>query len=224
MLADRIVKGENLLLGGRKWHLLATYRVLLDCEEETGIDMLSSVQAVTEPSTKAFRALLWAMMRRHEPLLSQQEVGSMLSPRNLPEARRAVVRAFVASMPPPEKRRKPSEDEEEAPKKHPMTWVDTQAAAWMELHLSDEQWMGLTPRQFQAFRRKVIEQQRREEMLVGQICATFVNYSGRVKQWKRPQDFLTHKFPIDEEEEQQPQQLTGEMIMKQVSKMKQRRR
>lgn len=223
MLVDWIVKGERLPLGGRSWHLLATYRVLLDTEKETGIDMLSSVRAVTEPSAKVFRVLLWAMLRRQDRKLTEHQAGAMLTARNLPAVKQAVVRAFVSSMPPPQKRKKSGAADDQS-KKLPTGWPETQAVAHMELHLSDKEWLNMVPLQFHLFRKKFIEQQRREELLVGQICSKIVNFSGRAKRPSKPEDFITHRFPIDEEQEEESGVLTGEMIMSQFAMARGKRR
>lgn len=81
--------------------------------------------------------------------------------------------------------------------------------ARIDLGLSDDEWLDMTPRQFAALRIRHMQKMQREELLVGILASSTVN-SGFCPQDKpvRAESFMLHPFPV---EPMKP--LTGEDIM-----------
>lgn len=217
-LAERLADAVTLSLGGNEWRLVFTYGVLLDCQEATGIDMLTGVEAFVQTSAKVLRVLLWAILKRSEPGLTKEAVGSMITPRHLPAIRSVISAAFLASMPEPPPRKKTPQ----AGVKHiklpgkSMTWLQTAAVARMELGLNDREFLDCTPRYLHALREVSVERMRREELLTGFICEVIVNFSKPGP--KRPvkaSDWVMHKNAADEEE--QPLDI-GEKMLRELQK------
>jgi hypothetical protein len=81
--------------------------------------------------------------------------------------------------------------------------------ARIDLGLSDDEWLDMTPRQFAALRIRQMQKMQREELLVGILASSTVN-SGFCRPDKpvSPESFMLHPFPV---EPMRP--LTGEDIM-----------
>lgn len=196
-LAERLTDAVILPLGGRDWRLVITYGVLLDCQEATGADMLTSIEAFVQPSAKVLQALLWAMLRRSEPLITAQEVGAMVTPRKLGAIRQAVSKAFLVSMPEPPPKKPTGKISDLLAKS--MGWAQTAAFARLELGLSDDEFLSMTPRFFHELREVSVARMRREELLVGRICEVIVNFSQhKLKKPAEAADWIMHKAPEDE--------------------------
>lgn len=194
-MAERLTARVTIRLGGRDWRLVVTYGVLQDCEEATGIDMLNTVEVFVSPSTKTLRALVWAVLRREEPGLTLEQAGGFLTSRNLPQVRASIAKAFLASLPEPEKR-KPKKDADAKPS--PMGWLETWAAARVELRLIDDELLTITPRMFHELREVAVKQLRHQELIVGGVIAAVKNHSARpLKKWAKAKDFILHRLPID---------------------------
>lgn len=194
-LPDRLTDAVTLDLGTRRWRLVMTYGVLLDCQEATGIDMLGTVDAFVRPSANVFRALLWSMLRRSDPSLSEWTVGDMIQPIDVNRIQNAIGEAFIASMPEPPTQKKA--DASATPEK-PMTWMQTRSAARIELGLTDDEFLTETPRSFHALREASVEQKRWLELVGGTICESVVNYPYGVKNFMPRTKFMIHRFPEDE--------------------------
>lgn len=214
-VVDRLIESAPITLGLREWHLIVTYGVLLDAQEATGVPMLSSVEAFVQPSARALRGLLWALLKREDASISVKAVGQLVDLQSIGTIRHAIALAFNASMPDPPKQ--PAKGKKEKAKKPqpPMTWLETRSAARMELGLTDEEWLAETPRTFHALREVSVHRMRREELLIGQVCEVICNFSGRLKDPKKPvraRDFIMHRLPEDEEHER-PREEFGDVLL-----------
>ena len=201
LLTDWLTGKVTVNLGGVERRLVVTYGVLLEVENETGLDCLSGVEAFFSPSMRSLRALLCAMLRRYDAGIQLWEVGALLNqPSNLPIALKAVAQALVVSMPDPEPESKPRKGQKkEAVARIVRTWADLRAAARVELGLTDEEWLAMTPREFHALRKVYVKSLRHLELVVGQVCATVKNHSMNPgKQWAQAMDYVLHRLPEDE--------------------------
>ena len=201
-IAYRLVKPVPLLFAGESWPLLITYGVLLDCEAETGEDMLGSASALLMPSGFVLRALLWACLRNAGAEFSLSQVGARMRYPDLPGLHWTLVRAFFASMPEPKKEKK--KPGKEAKREERRGWIEL----WSEAHglgLSAEEFLELVPRQFEGLREMQLREWQREELLFSGLRASIVNYSTcRPVHPVKDDAFMLHKFP------EQP--LTAEVI------------
>jgi hypothetical protein len=68
--------------------------------------------------------------------------------------------------------------------------------ARIDLGLSDDEWLDMTPRQFAALRIRHMQKMQREELLVGILASSTVN-SGLCRPEKpiRAESFMLHPFP-----------------------------
>lgn len=203
-LTDWLIEKVTVNLGGQEWRLAITYRVLLECENLTGFDMLRTVDILVNPTATSLRTLLTCILRRVDPGLSCWRVGSLLGPGDMPKVEEAIRKAYVASMPKPEKRRvrqkKKGETEETKPEP-PMDWLQTRSAAHEELRLSADDWQDMTPLEFHALREAHVKALRQSELMIGQLIAAVKNHSmNPPKKWQQASDFVLHRLPADEPE------------------------
>jgi hypothetical protein len=207
-LPRAITGGGPLLLGGRRWWLRITYQVLLDCEEATGVDMLAASSEVARPTVRMLRALLTAALHAAGAEWTAREVGKLLTLRNVGRVHEALLAAWAASM--PESKREP--DAGGQGQGRVMTWLEAWAAARVELGLTDEEWLEMTPRQLHALKEARLEQMQREELLVCNVAAEVANAGGR---WVRDhavdaEFFMIHKL---KQKQFESGRVTGEMVM-----------
>lgn len=206
-LADKLIGGPSIVLGGVSWKLAVTHGVLLECESATGRDMLNYPE-ITNASAKTLQALLWACLARAGALWSIYDVGLLITRRRISAIHAAIFQAWCASMPEPDAATKPTSAK-------PLTWMESWSLAREGLHLSDCEWLEMTPRQLHALRLRQIERMQREEFLVGIIASTTANFSQcHPRRPMTPDSFMLHKLP----EVQEP--ITGEYLMAQFSKLK----
>ena len=188
-IAEWLTEGVSLSLAGRAWRLIVTHGVLLDCQAESGIDVLSGLNALSPPA-KALQSLLWALLKRDGFQGTARAVGSMVTLRALPRIRAAVSRAWIASMPDPD----PTAPARE--KAAPLTWIDLWSIAHENLKIASEEWLAMTPRMVAALQARRLERLQREELLTGIIAATSANFSFcRPDHALTPESFMLHKLP-----------------------------
>lgn len=200
-LSDLLVKPVVVILGGRRWPLLVTYRTLLECENATGVDMLRTMDLWVDLNAQQLRTLLWILLRRTDEHLSEWEAGSFLSPEMLHVLPGRILEAYRASMPPRRKRKQPKEDEREgdAASGVSMGWVETRAAARIELRLADDEWLDMTPLEFNAMRVVRVRMLHDSEYMMGQLIAAVKNHSMRpLKKPAMAGDFVMHRLPVDD--------------------------
>lgn len=210
MLPECLIPRVEFLFDRRRWPILFTHRVLLGCEELTGVDMLAA--NLGNPSAVLLRALLFLALERAGAHCTIAQVGALITPRSIRAVRETVLAAWAASMPAPEaggtKARKPESQK--------FTWLEAWAEATSRdgLGLSDNQWLDMTPRQTGALQKLRMNQMQREEMLVGILASSIVNYGfSRPEKFRTPESFMIHPLP-----EAPPEPLTGEYLMKQMKK------
>jgi hypothetical protein len=95
----------------------------------------------------------------------------------------------------------------------------------LDLHLTDADWLDMTPRMLHALRKKQLEQMQREELLVGILAATSANFSFcRPERPMRPESFMLHPFKADALTQPSEHRVTGEDIMAAFAHIPKRRR
>jgi hypothetical protein len=97
----------------------------------------------------------------------------------------------------------------------------TATGAWriarVQLRLSSEEWLEMTPRMLHELAAERLTQMQREELLVGIIASTAANFGGSPpKKALTAASFMIHKF----EKEEKPRRITGEYIMAQMAKLR----
>lgn len=200
MLADLLTSRVMLSLGGKQWRVVFTHRCLLECEDVTGVELLSSGLGVLPPSL--LRALVFVALRRAGAGWSIEEIGKHLRPKSLPATHRAIREAWIASMPTPEGGEASGE-----PVK--FTWLEAWAIA-DQMGLSGNEWLDMTPRMLQALRKQRLVEMQRAEILTGIIASTVANFGMcRPEKALKPEDFMLHPF-----EHTAGHQQTGDDVMK----------
>jgi len=197
-LSDQLIERVTINLAGHEWRLVITYGALLDCEEVTGIDMLTGVEAFVNPSTRSVRALLWAVLRRQALGMTLEAAGNLIGPGEIEAVQEALTRAYVASLPPPEKPRKGKSGERSSSNKPPMGWIETRAAAKVEIRLSDSEFLDMTPLEFHAMREVYVKNMRHWELVAGMITAAVKNHSmNPPKRMVQASEFVLHRMEED---------------------------
>ena len=85
------------------------------------------------------------------------------------------------------------------------------AEARFDLRLSDEEWLGMTPRMLRALSKRRLESMRFSELLMGIQTAHTVNRSFHApKQWSTPGSYMPHPYP---EVHQERAPVTGETLL-----------
>ncbi len=195
-LADRLVKPVWFSFGGQTWPLLITYGVLLECESETDADMLTSTEGIVSPTAKVLLTLFWAALNRCGCSWNLRTVGGLIGPRDWGAIQRALQQAYVASLPDPEK---PKLGKKGDKPREPMTWPQTRAAARIELGLSDEELLAMTPRELHDLRVCYIAKLQREELFFSRLTTSVINFSMRgTKEWLAEDHFMIHPLPKPE--------------------------
>jgi hypothetical protein len=96
--------------------------------------------------------------------------------------------------------------------------MEAWAIARFDLGLSDEEWLGMTPRHLHALRLRQEQKMQREELLVGIISSTVANNGFRDhKRTITPESFMLHPFPPEPEKP-----VTGEDVMRAFAHVKAR--
>lgn len=99
-VAEGTIKRVVVKLDGKEWPLVVNHNVLIECEELTGMNMLSTGEAsMFKPSAKLIRAMLYLCLKRAGAKYTLEEVGSMIGPHNLLMVGNALMAAWAASMP-----------------------------------------------------------------------------------------------------------------------------
>lgn len=105
-IADKLIQKVEIKLNGKKWPLLVDHNVLIECEELTGLNMLTGEAGMLHPSAKAVRALLYLCLKRAEAEYTLEQVGKLITPHNIVKVTEGLLTAWAASM--------PEQDEEES--------------------------------------------------------------------------------------------------------------
>lgn len=208
-MARRLTTPVELSAGGERWTILFTHRALLDIESMTGLDAMQCNLA--RLSARMLRAVLAAALREAGHPCSLSEAGRILVPAAVAAVRRTLIEAWQASMPDPVPGI-PNKDLDEKPAIEPTVGLST-LTAWARarygLRLTDEEWLGMTPRMVHALGQQRLEDMQWQELMMGVLCAHTVNHSFRApKDPSLPRSYMLHKYP-----EEPARQVCGEEIM-----------
>jgi hypothetical protein len=100
-LADQLVQKVEILLDGKTWPIVITHNVLIECEDLTGLNVLSGEANLVRPSAKLMRALLFLALQRAGAKYTLEEVGDFITPHNLVTIQRGILAAWAAALPTP---------------------------------------------------------------------------------------------------------------------------
>jgi hypothetical protein len=107
-IADKLIKKVQVRLDGKEWPLVVTHNLLIECEDLTGLNVLTGEANLMRPSAKLVRALLFLCLQRSGATYTLAQVGDLITPQNLIMVQEGLLSAWAASMP-------EAEDEEEHP-------------------------------------------------------------------------------------------------------------
>jgi hypothetical protein len=101
-LADKLVQKVEILLDGKTWPIVITHNILIECEDLTGLNVLSGDANLVRPSAKLMRALLFLALQRAGAKYTIEEVGDFITPHNLVTIQRGILAAWAAALPAPD--------------------------------------------------------------------------------------------------------------------------
>lgn len=170
--------------------------------------MLSFNMGTANVST--LRGLLAAAIQRTVEGCTLESAGLLMSsPRAFRRVREVMLEAWVASMPEPEKA---SGNSDGKPKAFASTWIKAWGEAKENLTLSSDEWLDMTPRMVQELSRNRLESIRYKELFASNLVSNLVMFSARgPKQPFKPDHFMFHPYPAQEQEEGP---VTGETLMR----------
>lgn len=93
---DPSLPSVPVILGGVERHLCFDYNAIVLAEKETGINLLKGMVSAVDAAT--LRGLLWAALYRECPELTLEQVGALITPRNMPAIRYALNQAWFGSV------------------------------------------------------------------------------------------------------------------------------
>jgi hypothetical protein len=106
-LAEKLTQKVQVHLDGRDWPIVVTHNVLIDCEELTGLNVLTGDANIVRPSAKLVRALLYLCLKRAGAKYTLDQVGDLITPQNLVMVQEGLLSAWAASMPEQEPEQRP---------------------------------------------------------------------------------------------------------------------
>ena len=98
-IADKLVQKVEILLDGKTWPIVITHNVLIECEDLTGMNVLSGDINLVRPSAKLMRAILFVALQRAGAKYTIEEVGDFITPHNLVTVQQAILTAWAAALP-----------------------------------------------------------------------------------------------------------------------------
>lgn len=101
-IADKLIQKVQVRLDGKDWPIVVTHNVLIECEELTGLNMLTGEANLLRPSAKLVRGLLFLCLQRAGAKYTLEEVGDLITPQSLVLVQEGLLKAWAASMPEPE--------------------------------------------------------------------------------------------------------------------------
>ena len=101
-IADKLVQKVEILLDGKTWPIVITHNILIECEDLTGLNVLSGDANLVRPSAKLMRALLFLALQRAGAKYTIEEVGDFITPHNLVTIQRGILAALAAALPAPD--------------------------------------------------------------------------------------------------------------------------
>jgi hypothetical protein len=190
-----LTRRVEVRLGGERWPLLFTHRVLLDIEDRLGVSILNGELDIVRLSAKGLRTILFVALSSSGATYSPEEIGNRVGLHGIAVARQSVIEAWVAAM--------PVKDEVVGDKDH----AEVKARTWMEvwgnnrqyLHLTNAEWLDMTPRMCQSLDRARREEFRRWDLMASRISSTVANYAGKQSAKPVPGDaFMLDPWPRKE--------------------------
>ena len=98
-LSEQLTQKVVLRLDGKDWPLVITHNVLIDCEELTGLNVLSGEVNLLRPSAKLVRALLYLSLKNAGAKYTLSQIGDFITPDNIVLIQEGILQAWAASMP-----------------------------------------------------------------------------------------------------------------------------
>ena len=98
-IADKLIQKVEVLLDGKTWPIVITHNILIECEDMTGMNVLSGEINLLRPSAKMIRALLFLALQRAGAKYTLAEVGDLITPHNLVPIQQGILAAWAAAMP-----------------------------------------------------------------------------------------------------------------------------
>jgi hypothetical protein len=101
-LTQKVIRKVEVRIDGKDWPVVITHNVLIDCEELTGMNVLTGDVNITRPSAKLLRALLYLALKGAGAKYTLEKVGEFINPQNIVKVQEAILTAWAAAMPEPE--------------------------------------------------------------------------------------------------------------------------
>jgi hypothetical protein len=171
-----LTRRVELRLGDERWPLVFTHRVLLDIEDRLGVSILNGELDIVRLSAKGLRTILFVALSSSGAAYSATEIGNRVGLHGLAVARQSVIEAWVAAM--PAKDEADADDKEQAIVKA-RTWMEVWGNNRQYLHLTNDEWLDMTPRMCQSLDRARREEFRRIDLMVSRVSSTIANYAGK---------------------------------------------
>ena len=93
---DPTLPNVALILNGIERHLCYDFNAIVEAEKSTGVNLL--LAAIEAQSATTLRGLLWAALRKEDPTLTIEQVGSWITMRNAPIIHQALITAWFGSI------------------------------------------------------------------------------------------------------------------------------
>jgi len=101
-LANKLIQKVEVRLDGKTWPIVITHNMLIECEDLTGMNLLSGEVNLLRPSAKLIRALLFLALQQAGAKYTIEQVGELITPHNIVTIQQGILTAWAASMPEPE--------------------------------------------------------------------------------------------------------------------------
>lgn len=213
-IAERLSPRHAISFAGRDWRVLFTNELLLRLEQATNEDILTKGLNLRTPSALTLRTIVHEVLLHAGAECSPKDVGKLLSIGRIMEIRLTLFEAWQSSMPDPEKRR--GKGQQKQVKYERLTWINAWARARLNLGISDQEWLELTPRLVHEMLREWMENRRELEVMFGLVIAHSTFYSGNYKgELPDPKSYMLH--PWDDSE---GNVTVGEIAMREFSKLR----
>jgi hypothetical protein len=98
---DKLIKRVQIKIDGKDWPIVITHNTLIECEDFTGLNLLTGDANIARPSARTIRALLYLCLKHAGAEYTLEEVGLLITPDNLVKVQQGLISAWEASMPDP---------------------------------------------------------------------------------------------------------------------------
>jgi hypothetical protein len=98
---DKLIQKVVIRLDGKDWRLVITHNTLIECEDLTGLNLLTGEVNIIRPSAKLVRGLLYLSLKHAGAKYTLEEVGKLITPQNIVAVQEGLLSAWAASMPDP---------------------------------------------------------------------------------------------------------------------------